>query len=53
MAEDQAKETTESADYVFRVVSRDGEAYPVTADYRQDRVNADIVDGVVTKITVG
>ena len=53
MAEDQAKETTESADYVFRVVSRDGEAYAVTADYRQDRVNADIVDGGVTKITVG
>lgn len=37
----------------FRVVSRDGARYRVTCDYRIDRLNVDIVDGVVTKCWVG
>lgn len=36
-----------------RVVSRDGEALPVTEDYSPTRVNLAIVDGTVTEATVG
>jgi len=36
-----------------RIVARDGEYYAVTKDYRTDRVNFSIENGVVVKATVG
>ena len=36
----------------FRVVERDGEALPVTEDLVNGRVNAIVVDGIVTDFTV-
>lgn len=36
-----------------RVVARDGEYFAVTKDYRTDRVNFEIVDGVVVKVSIG
>ncbi|HIG25537.1 MAG TPA: META domain-containing protein [Acidimicrobiia bacterium] len=53
LSETKAEANAHNANYAFRVVSRDGERFAITEDYRQDRINADIVDGVVTKITVG
>jgi hypothetical protein len=38
---------------VARVVARDGEAFAVTDDYRTDRVNLEIADGIVTQAGVG
>lgn len=37
----------------FRVVARDGEDFMVTADYRTDRVNLTVENGIVTAINVG
>lgn len=50
-----AKARAEATDegYEFRVVSVDGESKPVTQDYRPDRLNATVVDGRVTEVTVG
>lgn len=39
--------------YDFRVVSVDGVSKPVTMDYNPQRLNATVVDGVVTEVTVG
>ena len=36
-----------------RVVSRDGEHYVITMDYRTDRVNLTITEGKVTSAHVG
>lgn len=36
-----------------RIVARDGEYYAVTKDYRTDRINFSIENGVVVKATVG
>lgn len=34
-------------DLELREVGRDGECFPTTMDYREDRVNVEYVDGVV------
>lgn len=39
-------------DVPFRVVERDGEMLPTTRDYRPGRINAVVVDGIVTAYTV-
>ncbi|MFM8562681.1 MAG: hypothetical protein ACKOCE_02155 [Acidimicrobiia bacterium] len=52
-SEAEATEAAKSKGWDVRVVSRDGEDFPVTADYRGDRVNLTIVDDVVTASTVG
>ena len=49
----RARNAAEEAGYAFRVVSVDGENRPVTMDYRPDRLNATVVDGRVTEVTVG
>ena len=36
-----------------RVVSRDGQDYPVTMDFSPNRVNLTIENGVVTNVSVG
>lgn len=37
----------------YRVVERDGEAFPVTMDHRPDRLNFKIKDGVIAAVTKG
>jgi heat shock protein HslJ len=49
----EAKAAAEDAGYAFRVVAVDGVSRPVTLDYRPDRINATIEDGLVTKVSVG
>ncbi|MEZ5184233.1 MAG: META domain-containing protein [Candidatus Nanopelagicales bacterium] len=49
----KARARAEAAGYGFRVVSVDGESKPVTMDYQPDRLNATVVDGRVTDVTVG
>jgi hypothetical protein len=53
LSESEAVDTAKANGWESRVVSRDGEALAVTMDYRMDRVNLTIVDGVVTKSAVG
>ncbi|MBX3740816.1 MAG: hypothetical protein KF712_07495 [Akkermansiaceae bacterium] len=48
-AEAKAKE----ADLPCRVVRKDGEDFPVTRDYRPERLNFTVEKGVVTKVTTG
>ena len=49
----QAKAQIVDEGYEVRVVSVDGDTRPATMDYRPDRINLTIVDGVVTKATQG
>jgi hypothetical protein len=49
----KARNRAQAEGYTFRVVSVDGEGKPVTQDYRPDRLNATVVDGRVTEVTVG
>lgn len=37
----------------YRIVSRDGEMFPVTMDYSEERLNFTIVRGRVTKVENG
>lgn len=37
----------------YRVVQRDGEDFPVTMDYRPDRINVKVRDGKIFEITIG
>lgn len=48
-----AKAAAVAAGYQWRVVSVDGESLIVTADYLPNRIDATIVDGVVTEVGVG
>jgi hypothetical protein len=56
MTEEQAIQTikgisSEQLDY--RVVRRDDESYPMTMDYRINRINLEIDNGLVTKTSIG
>lgn len=53
LTEDEAQAKVEGAGWVFRVLERDGESFPATADYREDRVNVTVAEGVVTAATMG
>lgn len=53
LTEAVAATCAESEGWSVRVVAKDGEDYMVTADYRADRVNLTIMDGIVTAINVG
>ena len=39
--------------FTVRIVARDGEWYPVTKDYRLDRINLVVAGGVVVGATIG
>jgi len=39
--------------HIVRVISRDGEGLAATMDYRPDRRNLDVIDGVVVAVTRG
>jgi hypothetical protein len=49
----EAEKATTDAGYAFRVVSVDGEPKAVTMDYREDRINAEVEDDEVVRVTVG
>lgn len=56
MTEDQAIQTIEgisSEELTYRVTRRDDENYPMTMDYRIDRINLEIDNGIVTKTSIG
>ena len=48
-----AEKATTDAGFVFRVTSVDGDPRPVTMDYREDRINAEVEDDKVVRVTIG
>lgn len=53
LSEVDAVTEAESQGWDVRVVSRDGEDFPITMDYSTGRVNLTVEDDVVTKVYVG
>lgn len=53
LTEAEAVEVIETSGFVARVVERDGEVFPATMDYREDRVNLVVAAGLVTSATIG
>jgi PBP1b-binding outer membrane lipoprotein LpoB len=56
MTEEEAIQTIEgisSEQLIARVVRRDDEFYPMTMDYRINRINLEIDNGLVTKTYIG
>jgi hypothetical protein len=53
MSEADATKTAEGNGWQVRIAARDGETFPLTMDYRADRVNLTIVDGAVTEVLIG
>lgn len=53
MTEVDATSEAQRQNYTVRVVERDGESMVVTMDYSDRRINLTIVDGVVTRTTIG
>jgi hypothetical protein len=53
MREQDAEVEATSRGWTWRVTARNGEPIPGTADYRYDRLNAEIIDGRVTSLFVG
>jgi major membrane immunogen (membrane-anchored lipoprotein) len=49
----QAEEAAEAAGYTVRVTMEDGQMFPMTMDYRTDRINIEVENGVVTRAFVG
>lgn len=48
-----AAEQIEAAGYTYRVVMSDGESFPMTMDYRLDRLNLTLENGIVVDATWG
>jgi hypothetical protein len=53
MTEADAIAVIEEQGWTSRISARDGEYFALTMDFRSDRVNLEIVDGVVTVATIG
>ena len=53
LSEPDAQTCIEEAGLTGRVVYRDGESFPVTLDYRPDRINMSIEEGFVVEVTLG
>lgn len=53
MSERSAQACAAAQGWGFRVVARDGEEFPVTLDYRMDRINVTVVSNKVTEVTIG
>lgn len=49
--EKQAANMAEKEGMVIRVTNRDGESLMGTCDYRTDRINVSVEDGVITGIS--
>ena len=52
LTEAEAAAYAEKNDVSFRVIKRDGQYLPATADYRPGRINAEVEGGVVTAYTI-
>ena len=50
---DEVARELRAASVPFRVLSRDGQAYFGTTDYRPGRLGFDIVDGIITAARCG
>lgn len=53
MSEQEAIAAITAAGGGYRIIGRDGEDFPMTMDYRLDRVNLRIEDGIVTEASIG
>ena len=53
MGEGDAESCAVQLDWGYRVVSRDGEDYAATRDYRLDRVSVTIKKGLISRVDVG
>ena len=53
LTEIEAAQLADSRGVAFRVSSIDGEPLALTLDFAVDRVNADLVDGIVIAVTLG
>lgn len=53
LSEEESVSFLEGKGFVVRVVERDGEAYAITFDYRTDRVNLVVKEGIVTEAYIG
>jgi hypothetical protein len=53
LSEDEATKVATEKGWAVRTVARDGESFPITMDYRTDRVNLTVEAGLVTAVTVG
>lgn len=53
LKEDEARKVASGNGWSWRITMRDGESFPVTADYQPRRVDVEITKGVVTAVTVG
>ena len=53
LTEEESVKLLEEKGFVVRVVERDGEPYAITFDYRTNRINLVIVDGIVTEAYIG
>lgn len=56
MTEEEAIQTIEGVsgeEITYRVTRRDDENYAMTMDYRINRINLEIDDGIVTKTSIG
>ena len=53
MDEIDAESCATQLDWGYRVVSRDGEDFPATRDYRLDRVSVTIKNGLISRVDIG
>jgi hypothetical protein len=53
MGEGDAENCAVQLDWGYRVVSRDGEDYAATRDYRLDRVSVTVKNGLITRADIG
>jgi len=53
LTEDEARKIAQERGWILRVAMRDGEAFMLTTDYREDRVNVVVVKNLVTSVEIG
>ena len=52
-SEDDALATVAASNFDARVISRDGQMFPMSRDFREDRVNIEVTNGFVTNAHIG
>lgn len=53
LTEDEARKVATERGWIVRVAMRDGEAFMLTTDYREDRVNLTVEKNTVTSVQIG
>jgi hypothetical protein len=53
MTEKAAEVCAAANSWMFRVGERDGEQFPVTMDYRSNRVTVSVVSGTISAVAIG